>query len=58
MLPSDDRDDDQKLLNFSFASEIVELVVFSTGEPFLQTLREAVGSTRRIWHVPSAGRRP
>jgi TonB family protein len=54
LLPSDDRDDDQKLLNFSFASEIVELVVFSTDEPFLQTLREAVGKARRIWHVPSA----
>ena len=53
MLPSDDQDDEQ-LLNFSFASEIVELVVFSTDEAFLQTLREAVGNARRIWHVPSA----
>jgi TonB family protein len=53
LLPSDDQDD-ERLLNFSFASEIVELVVFSTDEAFLQTLREAVGNTRRIWHVPSA----
>ncbi len=29
-------------------------MVFSTDEPFLQTLREAVGNARRIWHVPSA----
>jgi TonB family protein len=54
LLPSDDQDDERNLLNFSFASEIVELVVFSTDEAFLQTLREAVGSARRIWHVPSA----
>jgi TonB family protein len=53
LLPSDDQDD-ERLLNFSFASEIVELVVFSTDEAFLQTLREAVGNVRRIWHVPSA----
>jgi TonB family protein len=53
LLPSDDQDD-ERLLNFSFASEIVELVVFSTDEAFLQTLREAVGNARRIWHVPSA----
>jgi TonB family protein len=53
LLPSDDQDDERPL-NFSFASEIVELVVFSTDEAFLQTLREAVGNTRRIWHVPSA----
>jgi TonB family protein len=54
LLPSDDEDDERNLLNFSFASEIVELVVFSTDEVFLQTLREAVGNARRIWHVPSA----
>jgi TonB family protein len=53
LLPSDDQDD-ERLLNFSFASEIVELVVFSTDEAFLQTLREAVGNAHRIWHVPSA----
>ena len=54
MLPSDDQDDADNLLKFSFASEIVELVVFSTDEAFLQTLREAVGNARRIWHVPTA----
>jgi TonB family protein len=54
LLPSDDQGDERNLLNFSFASEIVELVVFSTDEAFLQTLREAVGNARRIWHVPSA----
>jgi TonB family protein len=54
LLPSDDQGDERNLLNFSFASEIVELVVFSTDEPFLQTLREAVGESRRIWHVPTA----
>ena len=54
MLPSDDQDDERNLLNFSFASEIVELVVFSIDDAFLQTLREAVGNARRIWHVPSA----
>jgi TonB family protein len=54
LLPSDDQDDERNLLNYSFASEIVELVVFSIDEAFLQTLREAVATTRRIWHVPSA----
>jgi TonB family protein len=54
LLPSDDQDDERNLLKFSFASEIVELVVFSTDDAFLQTLREAVGNARRIWHVPSA----
>jgi protein TonB len=54
LLASDDQDDGRNLLNFSFASEIVELVVFSTDDAFLQTLREAVGTARRIWHVPSA----
>jgi TonB family protein len=41
-------------LRFSLASEIVELVVFTADEAFLQTLREAVGGARRLWHVPSA----
>jgi TonB family protein len=54
LLPSDDQDDERDLLNYSFASEIVELVVFSIDEAFLQTLRDAVGTARRIWHVPSA----
>ena len=38
---------------FSLASDIVELVVLTTDEIFLQTLREAVGLSRRLWHVPS-----
>jgi TonB family protein len=41
-------------LKFSLASDIVELVVLTTDQAFLQTLREAVGPTRRLWHVPSA----
>jgi protein TonB len=40
-------------LRFSLASDIVELVVLTTDETFLQTLREAVGPSRRLWHVPS-----
>lgn len=40
-------------LRFSLASEIVELVVLSTDEPFLRTLREAIGPARRLWHVPA-----
>jgi TonB family protein len=54
LLASDDQDDGLGRLNFPFAREIVELVVFSSDEVFLQTLREAVGTARRIWHVPSA----
>ena len=41
-------------LRFSLASDIVELVVLTADEAFLQTLREAVGTARRLWHVPSA----
>jgi TonB family protein len=41
-------------LRFSLASDIVELVVLTGDEIFLQTLREAVGPARRLWHVPSA----
>ena len=41
-------------LKFSLASDIVELVVLSTDEVFLQTLREAVGEDRRLWHVMSS----
>ncbi len=41
-------------LRFSLASDIVELVVLTGDELFLQTLREAVGPPRRLWHVPSA----
>jgi TonB family protein len=41
-------------MGFSLASEIVELVVLTGDEIFLQTLREAVGGSRRLWHVPSS----
>ncbi len=41
-------------LRFSLASDIVELVVLTGDDIFLQTLREAVGPPRRLWHVPSA----
>jgi TonB family protein len=41
-------------LRFSLASEIVELVVLTGDEVFLQTLHAAVGGARRLWHVPSA----
>ena len=41
-------------LRFSLASDIVELVVLTEDGAFLQTLREAVGETRRLWHVPSS----
>jgi TonB family protein len=36
---------------FSLASDIVELVVLTADELFLQTLRDAVGPTRRLWNV-------
>jgi TonB family protein len=41
-------------MGFSLASDIVELVVLSGDGIFLQTLREAVGGSRRLWHVPSS----
>jgi TonB family protein len=41
-------------LKFSLASDIVELVVLTADDAFLQTLRDAVGGARRLWHVPSA----
>jgi TonB family protein len=49
-----DHEDSINSLSFSSASDIVELVIFTRDEVFLQTLREAVGSARRLWHVPSA----
>jgi TonB family protein len=54
VLASDEDDGTLDTLRFSLASEIVELVVLTSDEVFLQTLREAVGSARRLWHVPSA----
>jgi TonB family protein len=41
-------------MGFSLASDIVELVVLTGDGIFLQTLREAVGGSRRLWHVPSS----
>ena len=37
----------------SRAHDIVELIVVSDDEGLLQTLRTAVGSARRIWHIAS-----
>ncbi len=54
MLASDEEGATLDALGYSLASEIVELVVLTADDAFLQTLREAVGSARRIWHVPSA----
>ena len=54
MLASDEEGATLDALRFSLASDIVELVVLTTDEVFLQTLREAVGGARRLWHVPSA----
>ncbi len=54
MLPSNEAGSELDALKFSLASEIVELVVLTGDEAFLQTLRDAVGGARRLWHVPSA----
>ena len=53
MLAPEDDSRTMDSLRFSLASDIVELVVLTTDEIFLQTLREAVGLSRRLWHVPS-----
>ena len=53
MLASDEEGGTLDELRFSLATDIVELVVLTTDETFLQTLREAVGGSRRLWHVPS-----
>ena len=54
MLASDKDGGTLEALKFSLASDIVELLVLTTDEVFLQTLRDAVGGTRRLWHVLSA----
>jgi len=54
VLASDEEGGTLDALRFSLASDIVELVVLTSDELFLQTLREAVGGARRLWHVPSA----
>ena len=53
MLASDEDGGSLDALKFSLASDIVELVVLTADDAFLQTLREAVGGARRLWHVPS-----
>jgi TonB family protein len=54
VLASDEDGSSLEALKFSLASDIVELVVLTSDDAFLQTLREAVGGARRLWHVPSA----
>jgi TonB family protein len=54
VLASDEDGSTLDALKFSLASDIVELVVLTGDDAFLQTLREAVGGARRLWHVPSA----
>lgn len=39
---------------FNLAGDIVELVILTTDVAFLQTLREGVNGSRRLWHVPTA----
>jgi hypothetical protein len=53
VLDSDEDGDSAGSLSFSLASDIVELVILTTDDAFLQTLRGAVGGARRLWHVPS-----
>jgi TonB family protein len=53
VLASEDESRALAALRFSLASDIVELVVLTTDEAFLQTLREGVGASRRLWHVLS-----
>jgi hypothetical protein len=54
VLASDEDGGTLDALKFSLASDIIELVVLTADDAFLQTLREAVGGARRLWHVPSA----
>lgn len=54
MLAPEDDGRALEALRFSLASDIVELVVLTADDIFLQTLREAVGPTRRLWHVPTS----
>jgi TonB family protein len=54
VLASDEDGSTLAALKFSLASDIIELVVLTVDGVFLQTLRDAVGSARRLWHVLSA----
>jgi TonB family protein len=53
VLASEDESRALAALRFSLASDIVELVVLTADEVFLQTLKEGVGAARRLWHVLS-----
>lgn len=53
MLAPEDDTRTMDALRLSLAADIVELVVLTADEAFLQTLREAVGASRRLWHVLS-----
>jgi hypothetical protein len=53
LLASDEEARALRALRFSLASDIVELIVLTGDEILLQTLRQAVGPARRLWHVPS-----
>jgi protein TonB len=54
MLASDDRDNTLSSFSASFATDIVELVVYTADDAFLHTLKSSAGDARRLWHVPSA----
>jgi protein TonB len=54
VLASDEDGGTLEAVKFSLASDIVELLVLTTDGDFLQTLRDAVGGARRLWHVLSA----
>lgn len=54
MLGSEKLHDRAVVGRLSHAHDIVELIVLTGDEVFLQTLRAAVGASRRLWHVPSA----
>jgi TonB family protein len=53
LLASEENGDTINSLSFSHARDIIELIVLTTDELFLQTLREAGGGARRLWHVGS-----
>ena len=54
MPASDDNGRSPHSPSFSHAEDIVELVVLTSDEAFLRTLRDALGNSRRVWHVASA----
>jgi TonB family protein len=54
VLPAGEEPNHNDASKLSSAHEIVELVVLTADEQFLAVLRDAVGSSTRLWHVPSA----